>query len=137
MTEKTAQPTTMTGNSKGKMNYRRRRRRRIIVWPLLLLSSTAVQAFAPLARHERPVSLASAASRTWDQTRHKLVYYGGEEEEDPSPPPPPPKEKIKTKPMPITNYNALEICQTYDRRPFQVGWRMNAVGLPLLGTSEI
>jgi hypothetical protein len=132
MTERTAKATTMTVNSKSRMNFRRRRR---ILWPLLLFSTCIrVQAFAPLARHKRPVSLASAASRTWDQTRHKLVYYG-EEEEDPSPPPP--KERIKTKPMPITNYNALEICQTYDRRPFQVGWRMNAVGLPLLGKSEM
>jgi len=113
------------------MNFRRRRR---IMWPFLLLS-VPTTAFSPLLQNSaaRPWAL-SATSRTWDQTRHKLVYYG-DVEEDPSPP----KiisEKKKTKPMPITGYDANQICKTYDRRPFQVGWRMNAVGLPLLGKSE-
>ena len=37
--------------------------------------------------------------------------------------------------MPIEGYDASKIIELYDRRPFQVGWRMNAVGLPLLGKS--
>lgn len=39
----------------------------------------------------------------------------------------------KTKPMPVTGYNSLEILEVYDRRPFQVAWRLNSLGFPLLG----
>lgn len=121
-----------TGRSTAK-NYRRRRR---TVWCMLLFS-VSTNAFAPptsRARRESALSAETAASRTWDQTRHKLVYYGEDREEDPSPPIIM-TEKIKTKPMPVVGYNAKEICEKYDRRPFQVGWRMNSVGLPLLGKS--
>ena len=40
----------------------------------------------------------------------------------------------KTKPMPITGYNADAILEYYDIRPLQVGWRLNILGFPLLGT---
>lgn len=40
----------------------------------------------------------------------------------------------KMKPMPITGYNAKKIEEYYDRRPLQVGWRLNSLGFPLLGT---
>ena len=39
----------------------------------------------------------------------------------------------KTKPMPITGYDASAIEDFYDRRPLQVGWRLNSLGFPLLG----
>jgi len=39
----------------------------------------------------------------------------------------------KTNPMPITGYDPAAIEEFYDRRPFQVGWRLNSLGLPLLG----
>lgn len=39
----------------------------------------------------------------------------------------------KTKPMPITGYDAKSIEEYYDRRPLQVGWRLNSLGFPLLG----
>jgi len=39
----------------------------------------------------------------------------------------------KTSPMPITGYDAAAIEEFYDRRPFQVGWRLNSLGFPLLG----
>jgi len=35
--------------------------------------------------------------------------------------------------MPITGYDAKAILEFYDRRPLQVGWRLNSLGLPLLG----
>uniref|UniRef100_A0A7S4N5F6 ABC1 atypical kinase-like domain-containing protein n=1 Tax=Odontella aurita TaxID=265563 RepID=A0A7S4N5F6_9STRA len=35
--------------------------------------------------------------------------------------------------MPVTGYNADEICEHYDRRPLEVGWRLNSLSLPLLG----
>jgi predicted unusual protein kinase regulating ubiquinone biosynthesis (AarF/ABC1/UbiB family) len=35
--------------------------------------------------------------------------------------------------MPITGYDATAIIKYYDTRPLQVGWRLNSVGLPLLG----
>ena len=37
------------------------------------------------------------------------------------------------KPMPITGYDGEAILEYYDRRPLQVGWRLNSLGLPLLG----
>jgi hypothetical protein len=39
----------------------------------------------------------------------------------------------KTKPIPVTGYDAKTIEQYYDRRPLQVGWRLNSLGFPLLG----
>ena len=39
----------------------------------------------------------------------------------------------KMKPMPIVGYEAKEICEYYDRRPLEVGWRLNSLSLPLLG----
>lgn len=39
----------------------------------------------------------------------------------------------KTKPMPVVGYDYEAICNFYDRRPLQVGWRLNSLGLPLLG----
>ena len=39
----------------------------------------------------------------------------------------------KAKPMPITGYNADAILEFYDKRPLEVGWRLNSLGLPLLG----
>lgn len=39
----------------------------------------------------------------------------------------------KAKPMPIVGYDAQAICDHYDRRPWEVGWRLNILGLPLLG----
>jgi hypothetical protein len=52
------------------------------------------------------------------------------------PPPPaliPPRNRAKMQPMPVTGYNSLAIEEHYDRRPFQVGWRLNSLGFPLLG----
>jgi hypothetical protein len=38
------------------------------------------------------------------------------------------------KPMPILGYNARTILAYYDARPLEVGWRLNSLGFPLLGT---
>lgn len=43
------------------------------------------------------------------------------------------KRRKKTKPMPVTGYDAQSIEEYYDRRPLQVGWRLNSLGFPLLG----
>jgi len=40
---------------------------------------------------------------------------------------------ITKKPMPITGYDANEICERYDRRPLEVGWRLNSLGFPMVG----
>jgi hypothetical protein len=45
----------------------------------------------------------------------------------------PERQKRKTQPLPISGYSAKEIEDFYDRRPFQVGWRLNSLGFPLLG----
>jgi hypothetical protein len=39
----------------------------------------------------------------------------------------------KMMPMPVTGYDAQSILDFYDRRPLQVGWRLNSLGFPLLG----
>jgi len=36
-------------------------------------------------------------------------------------------------PIPVTGYSAQEIAEHYDRRPLEVGWRLNSLSLPLLG----
>lgn len=40
---------------------------------------------------------------------------------------------IKQQPMPLVGYDAEKIIHHYDRRPLEVGWRLNALSLPLLG----
>ena len=41
--------------------------------------------------------------------------------------------RTKLRPMPVVGYEATEICEYYDRRPLEVGWRLNSLSLPLLG----
>jgi len=43
------------------------------------------------------------------------------------------RSRKKMKPMPVTGYDAQAILDFYDRRPLQVGWRLNSLGFPLLG----
>eukprot|EP00980_Cylindrotheca_fusiformis_P007050 scaffold1481_cov137-Cylindrotheca_fusiformis.AAC.4 len=43
------------------------------------------------------------------------------------------RRRPKAKPMPVTGYDARAIERYYDRRPLQVGWRLNCLGFPLLG----
>ena len=43
------------------------------------------------------------------------------------------REHQKIQPLPIQGYNAESIEEYYDRRPLQVGWRLNSLGFPLLG----
>mmetsp|Transcript_18187 Transcript_18187/g.45027 ORF Transcript_18187/g.45027 Transcript_18187/m.45027 type:complete len:812 (+) Transcript_18187:155-2590(+) len=43
------------------------------------------------------------------------------------------RRRQKTKPMPVTGYDGKTIDNFYDRRPLQVGWRLNSLGFPLLG----
>ena len=40
---------------------------------------------------------------------------------------------MKIQPLPIKGYDAIAIEEYYDRRPLQVGWRLNSLGFPLLG----
>lgn len=44
------------------------------------------------------------------------------------------RRREKMKPMPVRGYDASAIEDYYDLRPFEVGWRLNSLGLPLLGT---
>jgi len=44
-----------------------------------------------------------------------------------------PRVSQKTAPIPITGYEADSIIDFYDSRPLEVGWRLNSLGLPLLG----
>lgn len=45
------------------------------------------------------------------------------------------RRRRKIKPLPVTGYDAAAIEEFYDRRPLQVGWRLNSLGFPLLGES--
>ena len=45
----------------------------------------------------------------------------------------PSRRQRKTKPLPMTGYDSKAIEELYDRRPLQVGWRLNSLGFPLLG----
>jgi hypothetical protein len=37
------------------------------------------------------------------------------------------------KPMPVLGYDSRAIEDFYDMRPFEVAWRLNSLGFPLLG----
>ena len=40
---------------------------------------------------------------------------------------------IALSPIPLSGYDATDILDYYDRRPWEVTWRLNILGLPLLG----
>ena len=44
------------------------------------------------------------------------------------------RKRQKMKPMPILGYSSRTILAYYDARPLEVGWRLNSLGFPLLGT---
>lgn len=92
-----------------------------------------------------PATFPRQGSRTWNQKpRDQGHSVGGDNSNNKAallvtPPPENTNGKrvrIKTKPMPVTGYNAKAIEDYYDRQPFQVGWRLNSLGFPLLGTSR-
>jgi hypothetical protein len=66
----------------------------------------------------------SDQSRTWNLQRRTTVSAQQDDRRRP---------RQKMKPMPITGYDAEAIEKFYDRRPLQVGWRLNSFGLPILG----
>ena len=43
------------------------------------------------------------------------------------------RRREKMKPMPVRGYDGTAIEEYYDYRPLEVGWRLNSLGLPLLG----
>jgi hypothetical protein len=45
----------------------------------------------------------------------------------------PKRRRVKTMPMPVRGYDAFAIEEYYDYRPLEVAWRLNSLGLPLLG----
>ena len=65
----------------------------------------------------------TAQSRTWDVHRVNTDSLDNTS-----------RSRQKMKPMPVTGYDAQAIEEFYDRRPLQVGWRLNSIGFPLLGT---
>lgn len=75
-------------------------------------------------------------SRTWNQKPRKdsgsdkVVFVTQPEKTNKK------RTRQKTMPMPITGYDANAIEHYYDRRPLQVGWRLNSLGFPLLGTLQ-
>jgi hypothetical protein len=92
-------------------------------------------------RMSTPANFPGQGSRTWNQKpRDQGKSLDGDNSKNKAAllvtPPPETTAKrvrIKTKPMPVTGYNAKSIEDYYDRQPFQVGWRLNSLGFPLLG----
>jgi hypothetical protein len=90
-----------------------------------------------------PANIPGTSSRTWSQKPRQQghsIVSGNTNSKAALLVTPTPEMKTakrvrqKTKPMPVTGYNAKAIEDYYDRRPFQVGWRLNSLGFPLLGT---
>jgi len=82
-------------------------------------------------------------SRTWSQgrggTKNGVVpvhqqHSSGAKTAIAATPFPPTRSRQKTKPLPVTGYDYEVIGDVYDRRPLKVGWRLNSLGFPLLGT---
>jgi hypothetical protein len=112
----------------------------ILVLVLLLSVPSTSDAFTPLKQVKSATALFVQTdvddnkSRTWDQApsreptqTHNSIYHMTRSK-------PHRPRQPKTKPMPVTGYNSKAIIELYDRRPLQVGWRLNWLGLPLLGT---
>jgi len=72
----------------------------------------------------------SSSTKDDEGQEHRGLLNGSSSE-----PPARPKQRRrqKTKPMPVTGYDSRAIEEFYDMRPFQVGWRLNSLGFPLLG----
>lgn len=87
---------------------------------LSFLSETSQKVLLP------PLQMSSMGSRTWVQKKVP---------EQPNPDDRNPLARLRRKPnaMPVTGYDAAAIEDFYDRRPLQVGWRLNSLGFPLLG----
>ncbi len=88
-----------------------------------------------------PSSLSTSNSRSTGTTFIKSGNVGtGSSTRRTTTPPPRPQSQIqkrkrqKMRPMPILGYSARTILAYYDSRPLEVGWRLNSLGLPLLGT---
>ena len=78
------------------------------------LTTNTIQ--SPRIKHEKSLSSSSSTKASSSTTTTQLGVR-------------------KKKPMPIIGYNGEDICDYYDRRPLVVGWRLNILSLPLLGTS--
>lgn len=112
-------------------NHSKATRRRFAI-TVTVVSALCLQneAFTPsrrveFRRHVSPVFVETSVngdrmSRTWNknrQTPSDISFHPVR----------------KTKPLPVVGYDAESICEFYDRRPLRVAWRLNCVGLPLLG----
>jgi hypothetical protein len=75
------------------------------------------------SHHTSHLFSSQAEDDTWtaQNARRRLDDYSGG------------RRRQKTKPMPVTGYDAQAIEEYYDRRPLQIGWRLNSLSFPLLG----
>lgn len=81
---------------------------------------TSIQQFRPRIRESSALFLESSAKpRTWNQRPQKESDVVRDDK--------------KMEPLPILGYDSDAIIDFYDRRPLEVGWRLNSLGLPLLG----
>lgn len=78
----------------------------------------------PVATYKGLLMSKEGVSRTWDVHHQHTVTETTVKRK---------RNRQKTKPMPVVGYDAHAILEHYDRRPFQVGWRLNSLAFPLLG----
>ena len=86
--------------------------------PLTPLPATRLSAATTDRALERPHK---AAQRAYEKTVSSPLVLGNS------------RTNTQLQPIPVTGYNAKEIAEYYDRRPLEVGWRLNSLSLPLLG----
>lgn len=128
----------MGGSDIRRLNPRRRAQRDsrstkygflvVSVWSFLsIVSPGHIEGLQPSLRRTSQQTTRFLSSRTeddmWAQrnARRRIADHQGG------------KRRQKTKPMPLTGYDAQAIEKYYDRRPLQVGWRLNSLSFPLLG----
>jgi hypothetical protein len=80
------------------------------------------------------VVLMSTRSSSNDAAVSRTFYQPASSLPNTTTPPKKQRSRLKTKPMPVTGYDSKAIEEYYDRRPLEVGWRLNSLSFPMLGT---
>jgi hypothetical protein len=87
---------------------------------------------APPRHYVAPLFAESSMGRTWQQRSPERDYpdqQGGANNNRNIVP----QEQEQQQPLPVKGYDASAILNYYDKHPLDVGWRLNSLGLPLLG----
>lgn len=105
--------------------------------PASSASSSSIwrQRYRDLAMAANPMEKDAPPPRTWVQRPDWPPKPKNEQQQSQQhPKQPQQRRRQKMQPMPVTGYDASAIEKYYDVRPLKVIWRLNSIGLPLLGT---